>query len=150
MKKLLPVILLLVPILSHAQALKSQPTNENGNKIYSGKVSLTGSYHLETDSYDGKFDGLHFYPDDKSIALLPEETLNSAGASSILLRNKNNSLRLFKLNPKQLKKGECYEGDKVTVTIENYIYSPISWGWRSANLISVKDMSKPKIVKCNP
>lgn len=150
MKTILPIIFLLVPILSQAQGLKLQSENENGHYLYQGEITLTGSYYLETDSYDGRNDGLNFVPDEKSTRLLPPETLNSAGDSTISFSNVNQSLKYFNLNPKHLKKGYCYDGNKATITIKNYIFSPISWGWRSATLISVKDVSKPKIIKCNP
>lgn len=148
MKKLLIIGMLLLPMLAQAQPFKYQKT-DGDFKHYQGQATLTGTYSRELDPEYVDYLGDHicFTPDKKSASLIPRPK----GDERIVyfcFSNFEQAKKTFKL-PNSIKKGYCsYEG-KATITIKNYeLFFIESEGFDHTTLISAKNMTPAKAIKC--
>ncbi|WP_174493918.1 hypothetical protein [Acinetobacter sp. Marseille-Q1623] len=149
MKKLLIIGMLLLPMLAQAQPFKYQKTNGDF-KHYQGQATLTGTYSRELDPEYVDYLGDHicFTPDKKSASLIPRPK----GDERIVyfcFSNFEQAKKTFKL-PNSIQKGYCsYEG-KATITIKNYeLFFIESEGFDHTTLISAKNVTPAKAVKCD-
>ncbi|MFC2994282.1 hypothetical protein ACFODO_03135 [Acinetobacter sichuanensis] len=148
MKKLLIISMLLLPMLAQAQPFKYQKTGSDF-KHYQGQVALTGTYFRELDPeyVDYLGDNICFTPDKKSASLIPRPKGDERSAY-FCFHNFEQARKTFKL-PDSIKKGYCtYEG-KATITIKNYdLFFIESEGFDYTTLISAKNVTPVKTVKC--
>ena len=148
MKKLLIISMLLLPMLAQAQPFKYQKTDGEFKK-YTGQVTLSGTYFRELDPEYVDYLGDHicFTADKKSAPLIPRPKGDERNAY-FCFSNFEQAKKTFKL-PDSIKKGYCtYEG-KATITIKNYdLFFILSEGFDYTTLISAKNVTPVKTVKC--
>ncbi|MFW1858628.1 hypothetical protein [Acinetobacter defluvii] len=142
------MMLAFCPILTSAQGFQYQKTKSEF-KYYTGQATLTGTYsrNLDPEYVDYIGDAICFYPDKKSAPLIPRPKGDERMAW-FCFSNFENAKKTFKL-PNTIKKGYCtYEG-KATVTIKDYeLFFIISEGYDLTRLVSAKNISPAKAVKC--
>ncbi len=149
MKKLFIVGMLLLPMVAQAQPFKYQKTVMDF-KHYNGQATLTGTYSrvLDPEDVDYLGDGICFTPDAKSALLIPRPKGDQRSVY-FCFSNFEQAKKTFKL-PDTIKKGYCsYEG-KATISIKNYkLYFIESEGFDHTTLISAKNITPPKALKCD-
>lgn len=148
MKKLILVALMTLPILAQAQTFKYQKDISNF-KQYKGDVTLTGTYSriLEPEYLEYMGDAICFEPDQKSSVHIPRPK-GDERIAWFCFSNFEQAKKTFKL-PDTIKKDYCsYEG-KATITIKDYkLFVEETEGFDVTQLISAKNITPAKAVKC--
>lgn len=148
MKKFMFFMLMALPVFSQAEVLKYQK-DISGFQIYKGNVTLTGTYSrtLDPEYLEYMGDGICFEPNKTSSALVPRPKGDERTAW-FCFSNFEQAKKIFKL-PDSIKKGFCkYEG-KATITIKDYkLFVEETEGFDLTQLISAKDITPAKAVKC--
>lgn len=141
-------MLMALPVFSQAEVLKYQK-DISGFQIYKGNVTLTGTYSrtLDPEYLEYMGDGICFEPNKTSSALVPRPKGDERTAW-FCFSNFEQAKKIFKL-PDSIKKGfSKYEG-KATITIKDYkLFVEETEGFDLTQLISAKDITPAKAVKC--
>ena len=149
MKKILLMCLIAMPVLVQAESFKYQKT-QNDYKHYTGQATLTGTYSrvLEPEYIDYLGDSICFEPDRKSAALIPRPKGDERSVY-FCFKNFEQARKTFKL-PNSIQKGYCsYEG-KATISIKGYqLFYIASEGFDATTLVSAKNITPAKAVKCD-
>lgn len=149
MKNLIIILAIICPTLGQAQPFQYQKT-QSEYKYYTGQTTLTGTYSriMEPEYVDYLGDSICFEPDKKSASQIPRPKGDDRNAY-FCFKNFEQARKTFKL-PNNINKGYCsYEG-KATINIKGYqLFYIASEGFDATTLVSAKNITPAKAVKCD-